>query len=309
MIERLTGENNFEIQDRIGQATKNFAEQFGPDSVQFVDGDTADWLEIHQSIEGISLFGGEEKMVVIRSVGDNKDNAQKLAEALEHISDTTELIVVDSSIDKRSALYKALKKRGAVTECNNLDEGRLVSWVQERAKLHGGSIDSAAARLLVEYTGADQTKLNNEIDKLINFDTTISEDSIRELVEPRLSETIFQLLDAMLAGQAEKGVKIYDGLRYNQMQPIYILTMIAWQLHSLLLVKSAGKKSDAEIAKEAAMSPFVIRKARAATRNLNWTQLKKIFKLTAEADMKIKTTKVDSDQLLQTLIIQISKTI
>ena len=198
MIELLYGENNFAIADRVSQSVRNFREQYGDDAVTQVDADTAEWPEIHQAIEGISLFGGEEKLVVIRSTGDNKDNAQRLATTLEHISDSTELLYVEPAIDKRSALYKSAKKHGAITEFPQLDEGRLVGWLQSRAEESGGQISHSAARKLIDYVGTDQLLLDNELEKLITFRLSVDEEAIEQLVEPRASETIFQLLDTMM---------------------------------------------------------------------------------------------------------------
>jgi DNA polymerase-3 subunit delta len=82
--------------------------------------------------------------------------------------------------------------------------------------------------------------------------------------------------------------------------------MIAWQLHILALLKTAGDRSPDTIAREAKLNPFVVRKSQAIARRLSLAELKALISRTLQLDMRLKRQTMDADDALQQLLLSLS---
>ncbi len=163
------------------------------------------------------------------------------------------------------------------------------------------------AGYLIERLGLNQQLLSSELAKLLTYSPKINRTSIDLLTEPTPQSTIFQLLDAAFAGNAKKALKIYQEQRAGKTEPLAIIGMLAWQLHVVALIVSAGQRSDAEIAKEAKLSPFVVRKSRHIARELALSRVTQLISQLLDLDLHIKTTSTDADDALQAYILTICR--
>src|SRR5690606_4032899 len=70
------------------------------------------------------------------------------------------------SVDKRKAVYKAIKKSWVVYERKKLYEKQVTDWIRRLLSAQGYTIDPKASQMLVEFLGTDLGKINNELEKL-----------------------------------------------------------------------------------------------------------------------------------------------
>ena len=104
------------------------------------------------------------------------------------------------------------------------------------------------ARYLVERVGTNQQLLANEIEKLALYDKDISKESIDLLTEETPQSTIFELLEAAFAGNHRKVQTLYAEQRAMKVEPPQIIALLAWQLHILAIIKTAGDRTPETIA-------------------------------------------------------------
>jgi DNA polymerase III delta subunit len=83
--------------------------------------------------------------------------------------------------------------------------------------------------------------------------------------------------------------------------------MLAWQLHVLAVLKAAGDRPTDQIAKDAKLNPFVVRKSQGIARKLTPTELRELVANLLEIDAASKRTALDVDEALQNYLIQLSK--
>jgi DNA polymerase III delta subunit len=83
--------------------------------------------------------------------------------------------------------------------------------------------------------------------------------------------------------------------------------MLDWQLQILAIVKTAGKKSVDEIAKEAKLNPFVVRKSAGIVNNLTLAQLKNLIHELRELDVKLKSTSIDANEALKFFLLNLTR--
>jgi DNA polymerase-3 subunit delta len=224
---------------------------------------------------------------------------------LAEVPETTDVIIVEPKLDKRSGYYKFLKKSTDYKEFNELDENGLSRWLVEQAKALDSTISASDARYLVERVGTNQQLLANEIKKLAVHEK-IDRKLIDLLTEPTPQSTVFQLLDAAFAGNKKLVLKLYQEQRTSKVEPQAIIAMLAWQLHVLAVVKTAGERGDDEIAATARLNPFVVRKSRAIANKLTPQKLKELVSDLTELDEQLKSVAIDADDAVQAYLLTIS---
>lgn len=304
-ITTLIGHNSYLIKLKAHQIIDDFTKENGDLAVQKIDCEEATSDQISEAIQSLPFFN-PCKLVVLTNPSRNKEVSQSIDKLLSDIPDSTELLIVENYPDKRSTIYKILKSKTDMHEYNPQDESTMSSWIIDYAKSKGGSISAKDSNYLVSRVGTDQQRLANEIDKLVTFDKNISIQSIDLLTQKSINSTIFELIEAAMKGNVDKALKLYDEQRFQNVQPVQIIAMLTWQLHILLLVKSAAGKTSGQIASEAKISPFVVGKTQAIAHLMDINKIKQLISELLDIDRRSKTVSVDVDQALKLYIASIN---
>ncbi|MCA9330461.1 DNA polymerase III subunit delta [Candidatus Saccharibacteria bacterium] len=302
MITVLSGENGFALQQELRRIVDGFVAEHGDLALVRLDGEDSTVAQMQEALESVP-FLASRKLVVLSSPSAQKEFAERAQDLLADMSDVTDVVVVEPKLDKRSSYYKFLKSHTQFKEFTELDAGRLVGWLSDQAKLQGGSLSTADARYLVERLGAHQQLLANELNKLLAYDAQVSRGSIDMLTEASPQSTIFDLLDAILADRRRDAMRLYEEQRQLRVEPQQLLAMLAWQLHVMSVVVTAGSRSDAEIASTAKLSPYVVKKTRSLTRGKSARDVQQMVAQVLDIDVGSKQGKVDVDQALRNLIV------
>ncbi|HSX08024.1 MAG TPA: DNA polymerase III subunit delta [Candidatus Saccharimonadales bacterium] len=298
MITTVTGANDFARQAVVRALFLAFAQEHGDMAVERLDGEEATAAQMRAAVESLPFLSAR-KLVVLREPGKQKAFAEHINDILTAVADSTDLIIVEPKLDKRSGYYKILQKQTDFKEFSELDANGLARWAGQYAKEQGGSLASADARLLVDRLGASQQLLQSELDKLLNFKPQITRATIELLTEPTPQSTIFELLDAAFSGNAARALQLYREQRALKVEPLAIVAMLAWQIHILTVVKAGGARSADDIARAAKLSPFVVRKSQQITRKLSGARLKQLVAALLAIDMRLKTAAIDPDEALE----------
>lgn len=237
----------------------------------------------------------------------NKDIVASVIANLNRVPEVNVVVFYERQADQRTKGFKDLVKVTRAKKFEPLEGSRLVQWLRKTAQDKGGSFDSETAQYLIERAGNDQWRLSQEIAKLINYESKVSKDAIKQLVEPVFEQTIFDLIEAVSDGQLKRALELYQGLRNNKAEPLYILSMLGWQLHNLLIVKAAEELPASEIAKDFGMSPFVINKTRRLNGRVDFDTLNLTYDSVIETDFKLKTGGGEPDLLMEQLIINLAQ--
>jgi DNA polymerase III subunit delta len=299
----LVGENTYLLRKELSKVISDFEQEHGDLAVERFSGEVANFEQIFSAITN-PPFLTPKKLVAVEDISSVKDINTRFEELLSQSQDQIEVVLVSDKLDKRSALYKYLKKHTDYKEFANIPANNISGWVKSEVVARGGSIDSQSAQVLVEFVGTNQQKLSNEIDKLLQYNSKISEDSINLLSVKQPSTTMFQLLDALFAKDTKSMMSLYDDQRKQQVEPITILSMVFWQLHILAVVKTAPKgKSSEQIAKDAGIHSFVVQKSVNIARKMSLAHLKKFISDVVDLEVKLKTQTVDADDAVKHLLL------
>lgn len=300
----ITGDNGFAVEQELRRLTDAYIAEYGDLGLERIDGEAGP-DRIREALTGAPLLAAR-KLVVLRGPGANKEVAEQAEQLFGEVPESTDLIIVEPKFDKRLNYYKFLKKQADFREFPELDMAGLARWLTQAAKEAGGSISPADARYLVERAGASQQLLANELDKLLLYDPKITRGSIDELIEATPQSTIFQLLEAAFAGDTRRALKLYAEQRAQNVEPAQIIAMLAWQLHVLAIISTAGERRPDTIAKEARLNPFVVQKSQRIARGLSLTELKGLISDLLKIDISIKRTSTDPDEALQRYLLSLA---
>ena len=92
--------------------------------------------------------------------------------------DTTCLLFVETEVDKRSKLYKAVKKHGYAAEMVRQEPAQLARWAAGVLAREGKKITGRTMDLFLSKTGDDMENILSELDKLISY--TLGRDVITD---------------------------------------------------------------------------------------------------------------------------------
>lgn len=302
MITVLTGENSFLLQRSLKQLVDQFVAMYTDMALEQFDGEEAEFDRMREALQSLP-FLASKKLVVLRRASSNKQFLESAEALLLDVADSIDVLIVEPKLDKRTAYYKFLKKHAVYNEYAELDSAGLARWLVAEAKVQGGTLTSSDATYLVNRIGLNQQLLSNELSKLLLYSPNISRQSIDALTERTPQSSTFDLLDAALAGHYETALNLYHEQRAMKVEPQQIMGLLGWQLHIMALVKTAGQREPADIAKEAKLNPFVVRKSQALVRNMTLPQLKDLVQRVAKLDVRLKSESIDADEAFQNLII------
>ena len=302
MITTLIGQNGFLLQQHVRQLRNDFVTSYGDLALETVD--VSDY-EVGKVLDilGALPFLSPKRMVFLEGLAANKPAAEQIEALLDSVSDVTDLILVEPKIDKRSVLYKTLKKKTDLHEFAEIDARDAPRWLVMEAKKHGGILTLADANYIVSRVGAGQQLLASELNKLLLYNNHVTRESINELTEQAPLSNIFDLIEAAFAGNMKRALSLYDDQRAQNVDALAIEALFVWQLHILLLMKTAGQKSSDAIASDAGISPYVAKKSARLCDMRTLAQLKDYVSRLAEVEYAIKTTAVDADELMKNFIV------
>lgn len=294
MIYYLAGDNQFLIKKRYLELTEPLIKRFGSLALEKLDSEEKEPNSIIEAIKS-PPFLIPQKAVIIFNVC-NKDLIEQIIAT--ELPENVLIIVLITKLDKRAVYYKKLSKLKQFELHEQKNTPNISNWIINYVKEAGGSLNLNNANYLIERVGQNQTRLSNELDKLVLFNPEITKQTIKLLTVPKPQSTTFQLLEAAFNGQTKQVQKIYQDLRAQKIEPQLIIGLIAWQLHLLTLVKHAGNKSSQEISTESGISSFAISKTQKLASKIPYQELKNLIEDACKLDYNLKTTNLEADNLI-----------
>lgn len=254
----------------------------------------------------------EEMFSVKYKIFDNEK--EKLIEYLKNPSDSTIMIFVSKSIDKRSQLWKIVKDRSFTKEFSKLSSADFKKWCKERFEIYNKKIDTTNLDYFCSVSGYDfkETAVNlyeikSEIKKISSQSYTekIEKADIDSQLIKQFDSNIFKFIDYIFEKKYEMAMQVYNSLIESKVSPIFILSMISRQISILISLKIteniAGNK-----AKILSLHPFVIKKNQNLIRNYSISYLSSIYKETLDIDYRIKSGKLTDALGVEILISKIA---
>jgi DNA polymerase-3 subunit delta len=280
-----------------------------------------------------SLFSLNKKKKEDKNEEENKNNIDEkeklILKYLENSQKEIKIFFIEEELDKRKKIYKELVKleKSGLAEIKEFfvpSDFKFEGWLKERIENFGGSIKKDALNVFAISLGKglaqkDRSgKMNqaynlweasNEIEKLINYCNSreILKEDVGLLVKSKVDMNIFNLIDSISSKNKNKAVLLLNKQLEEGLNENYILTMFVYQFRNLIKIKSLLDQGlvGQQIVLQTKMHPFVVQKSVQQCQKFDMRTLKKIYKKLFDADLAIKTGKMDARLVLDLIVVSI----
>ncbi|MBT8633116.1 DNA polymerase III subunit delta [Polynucleobacter paneuropaeus] len=221
-----------------------------------------DWSALLNAGQTMSLFGDRRWIELRIPTGKpGRDGADALKQfsvqiASQSIADGPETIfcIVLPRLDmktKSSAWFSSLDEAGMAVQIDSLDRGHLPSWIAGRLQKQGQSIQSGPAgqralEFIAEQVEGNLIAAHQEIQKLglLYPAGELSEEQVRSAILKVARYNVFELSEAMLAGDLPRVNRMLDGLKGEGEPLVLILWSITEELRLLSKLKMASDSGE-----------------------------------------------------------------
>ncbi len=257
-------------------------------------------------------FMAEYRLVVLEDTEMFKSGGDELAEYVKSIPESTIMLFVESNIDKRSKLYKAVKASGYICEMTSQTEGDLSVWAARLFANAGKRITKANMMYLLQKVGTDMETLSTEIEKLICYcmkTDVVDKDAIDAVCVTQMSVKIFDMIDAISTKNQKKTLDSYYELIAAKEPPMRILYMITRQFNLMLQAKDLSNQGMGknDVAKAMGVQAFIAGKSIQQARNFQMRELKDGLTESIKTEQLIKRGAMDENIGVEMLLIKYSK--
>jgi DNA polymerase-3 subunit delta len=218
-----------EAADTIRAAAR--AGGFSEREVHFIER-ASDWDDVRGSTANLSLFGAR-RLVEIRLASGKLGVAgnSAMVALLERPDPDTLFLILAPRLDRDAQgaqWVRAVDAKGAWVQVWPVEAARLTGWLKARAGRLGLNMDAEALELLAERTEGNLLAAHQELAKLalLAGGTAISAEAVLASVADSARFDVFQLGEAVLAGEAPRALRMLAGLRAEGTEP----TLALWAL-------------------------------------------------------------------------------
>jgi DNA polymerase-3 subunit delta len=245
--------------------------------------------------------------------GDKKSSKNdKLIDFINNIPDTTYIIFVEESADKRSRLFKAVTSKGYVALCEMQDETMLKKWILGLLKKENKLITGDALDLLLDKTGTNMENIKREVEKLIcykYYDEGITAADVDQLCVWQIQNQIFDMVEAVAVKNQKKALELYYNLIALKEAPVKILALISRQFNMLLQVREMNSKGypESEIALATGLNAYYLKKKYIPqSKQFKLSQLEDALRQCVEAEENIKMGRMSDTLSVELIIVGLS---
>ena len=216
-----------------------------------------DWSALLNAGQTMSLFGDKRWLELRIPTGkpgrDGADALKQFAAQIESqgldAPDTVVCIILPrlDGKTKTSAWFSALDEAGMAIQIDSLDRSQLPQWIAGRLKRQNQEVEPGAEGVRALEFIADQVEGNliaahQEIQKLglLYPNGKLTEEQIRTAILKVARYNVFELTEAMLAGDLARLNRMLDGLKGEGEPLVLILWSVTEELRLLSKLKAAS---------------------------------------------------------------------
>ncbi len=208
------------------------------------------WQQIQSFGQSISLFSSRRLLEINIPSGKPGVEGSKALQALaaKALPDTTVVIILPTleRDAKNSTWFAALDTQSQTITLNEIDVANLPKWIANRLAQQGQQTSVQTLEFLAHQVEGNLLAANQEVQKLglLYPQGELSDATVREAVLNVSRYDAFQLGEAVLAGDAERTVRILQGLQDEGENAVAVMNPLMWVLRPLVRIKQAEMRGE-----------------------------------------------------------------
>ena len=258
-------------------------------------------------------FLADRRLVVVRDCGaitGRREADKALQDYLAHTPDTAVIVFyVTGKANGTRALVKAVKKAGTQVTFERLKGEALNRWIAGRFIAQGKRCSMPVAAQLAFISGSDTAMLRGEIGKIAAYAgerAEISVEDVKAVATPGAEYRVFDIINALVAGQGERAMRLLREMLRNGEDPVGILALLLRQFRLMQQAKimQYEKVSPAEISARLGggyAAESLLRSARAYSGD----EVREGVRLLLDTEWKLKSGQLNTDGLAETALLRL----
>ena len=284
-----------------------------------LEGDNVTAADIMAEARAYSMFS-EKRVVIVR-------NYQPLYRGVTDIhgdellgfascpqEQSAVIFIVESQCGDLSAYGRKLAKACGAYEFSRLEKADLKAFITKRVHNAGKMISRRGLEHIMDVSGYynrgsgyDLAQLDRDIAKIVKACEVddIGEDLIEEILIGDSDRFVFNLVDALVAGDRGRALDIAEAIIREEDGSMAVLALLTKQFEIMYdaLELSEQGYSIAQMAKKTGINEYRFKKAFAAAGRYSRQRIRKILKDIYNADRDIKRGDIDKDVALELIAI------
>jgi DNA polymerase-3 subunit delta len=330
LLHVLTGADDFSIRQALGEIKKGIGDATAlMTNTTVLDGRQVTVEQLRAAGETVP-FLADKRLVIIEGLLERYEppgrNGRKkaprlsvrpeeikaIADVIKHLPPFTELVIIGGDVKSGNPLLRELGAGAGVRSFPLLKGPRLGEWVEQRVTAAGGNISPQAVAVLVKFVGSDLWTMAGEVDKLTQYASgrRIEEADVRAVVSSTQEASVFAMVDAILEARVGAAQELLQQQFRQGGAPAQLLVMLSRQARIIFQVKEMrdrGKTRGEIQSKLGLMQDFVLNKAWEQANKYSLARLREVFHRLLEADLAIKTGKLDGEIALDILVTELGQ--
>ncbi|MBE7652901.1 DNA polymerase III subunit delta [Tenacibaculum finnmarkense] len=256
----------------------------------------------------------EKQVIIVKEAQDLVRTIDKLEAYAENPQLSTVLVFnyKYKKLHKGKKIYKAIAKNGLIYESKKLYENQVADWIRKVLAGKKYSIEPKASQMLVEFLGADLSKISNELDKLTTVlpkKTIITDKHIEDNIGVSKDFNNFELRKAIGQKQVVKANRIINYFTQNPKNNPLVMTISLLNsfFTQLLMYHGLKDKSKGNVAKVLGVNPYFVDDYSSAGKKYPMRKVSQVIGFLREADIKSKGVGANqsSEDILKELLFKI----
>ena len=256
-------------------------------------------------------FFAERRLILVEDSGLFKKSAEELADYMAHVPETTYFLFVEQEVDRKTKMFKEVKKIGSAVEFPRQSDDILSRWVETRLKKNGKQIKRDAYALFVRKTGNDMENIDRELEKLLCY--TLDKDyidvsDVEAITTEQTENKVFEMVDCITQHRQKQALELYYDLLALKEAPMRILYLITNQFQRMMIVKSMTAQGfgSRDIAVKAGCPDWAVRKYQSQCRDYTMEQLKQAVRDGVEYETAVKTGHMNDQMAVELFLVEYS---
>ena len=215
----VCGDDDPKIDSWRARVRRRAEEENGPGALETFDAATQKPDVVAAALATLTFAAGDRYVLVDGVEAWKAGELEPLERALAEVPEATVLVLVARG-KPLARLCKAVEKAGGEQrEYAAPKPWQLPNWAAERAAEEGLHLDQEAAKALVAAVGPRQQRLAREVERLATLahpKTQLSADQVRRLACSEASQQVYDLADALVAGDVSASMRLAELLTRDE---------------------------------------------------------------------------------------------
>lgn len=221
--------------------------------------------------------------------------------------------LIEYKSDARTKLAALIKEKGSVVPFHRQEQGDLVDWIFRRFRALEHEIGTEDAKYLIFLCGDLMNTLISEIEKIGAYAKhyRVTRQDIDAVATPQLDAVVFQMTDAIAAGNFDRAASVLGDLLHMQEPPIKLLAVLGRQLRQIYSARLAieEKQTAGYLMNLWGMrSSYPAEKLMQSARRFSLPWCRQAVILCGQTDLAMKSTGASGEELLISLLMELANT-